>query len=211
MSLSTATFDQRRSAVTDENRQIRVLVIDDDVALCEMLRTTLELEGIAVVEAHHVIHAEKLLAEDVPEAIVLDIGLPGVDGVFYCERLRESPRTRIIPIVAISGSDDAGGRATAAGANAFIRKPLDPLHLLATLEQLVGLAPLEHAISHLHHAGGTGREAGELRRLIQIGQRQHELLTDAYRQTLEALAAALESRDFGTSAHSQRVAAYGPA
>ncbi len=182
-----------------QHRSIRVLVIDDDRLLCEMLRATLELEGIEVAEAHHVIQAEKLLAEAVPDALVLDIGLPGIDGVFYCERLRESPRTQDIPIVVISGSSDAGAQALAAGANAFIHKPLDPVQLLATVERLVGMKPLENQEIGL---------AGELRRLIDIGQRQHDLLTGAYRQTLEALSDALESRDFGTSAHSRRVTSY---
>ncbi|MDP9225626.1 MAG: response regulator, partial [Actinomycetota bacterium] len=185
--------------MVSQHRPIRVLVIDDDRLLCEMLRVALELDGIEVVEAHHVIQAEKLLAEALPDAIVLDIGLPGIDGVFYCERLRESPRTKNIPIVAISGSDDAGHQAIAAGANVFLHKPLDPAHLLATVERLVGLTPFEN-----HEAG----MAGELRRLIDIGQRQHDLLADAYRQTLEALSDALESRDFGTSAHSHRVTSY---
>ena len=182
-----------------QQRSIRVLVIDDDRLLCEMLRGALELEGIEVVEAHHVIQAERLLAEAVPDAVVLDIGLPGIDGVFYCERLRESPRTKTIPIIAISGSEDAGQQAVAAGANAFLHKPLDPINLLASVQRLVGQTPLEH-----HEAG----MAGELRRLIEIGQRQHDLLTDAYRQTLEALSDALETRDFGTSAHSRRVTSY---
>ena len=87
----------------------------------------------------------------------------------------------------------------AAGANAFLHKPLEPLMLLSAVQRLAGLAPLEH-----HDASG----AGELRRLIDIGERQHDLLTGAYRQTLEALADALESRDSGTSAHSHRVTAY---
>ncbi len=182
-----------------QHRSIRVLVIDDDRPLCEMLRVVLELEGLEVVEAHHVIQAEKLLVEAAPDAIVLDIGLPGIDGVFYSERLRASPRTKNIPIVAISGSQDAGHQAVAAGANAFLLKPLDPMHLLATVERLVGLTPFEHQEAGM---------AGELRRLIDIGQRQHDLLTDAYRQTLEALSDALESRDFGTSAHSHRVTSY---
>jgi response regulator RpfG family c-di-GMP phosphodiesterase len=180
-------------------RLIRVLVVDDDLLLCEMFRVALELEGIQVVEAHHVIEAERSLAEGVPDVIVLDVGLPGVDGVFYCERLRESPRTKRVPILAISGSEDAGRQAVAAGANAFLHKPLEPLTLLSTVQRLAGLAPLEH-----HDASG----AGELRRLIDIGERQHDLLTGAYRQTLAALADALESRDAGTSAHSHRVTAY---
>ena len=189
----------------ETHRALRVLVVDDDAALCEMLRQALELEGIDAVEAHHVIESERILTEFAPDAIVLDLGLPGIDGVFYCERLRESRRTRTIPIVAISGSEAAGSRATAAGASAFLRKPLDPLHLIARIEELAGRKPLDHAFEW---AREDGVEPDDLRRLIRIGQRQHEMLERAYRQTLEALADALESRDFGTSAHSRRVTAY---
>jgi ribonuclease P protein subunit RPR2 len=186
------------------HREIQVLVVDDDPALCELLRTTFELEGIKVLDAQHVIEAERILIEFRPDAIVLDIGLPGVDGIFYTERLRESPQTRNIPIIAISGSHEAGARALNAGANAFAGKPFDPISLLTTVERLVGVAPLETALSRIEPAG----DAGELRRLIQIGQRQHDLLQHSYRATLEALVDALESRDFGTSAHSRRVSSY---
>jgi cyclic di-GMP phosphodiesterase len=189
-----------------KDRALRVLVVDDDPALCEMLRLALEVEGIEVVEAHHVIEAERVLVNFMPDAIVLDLGLPGIDGVFYLERLRESRRTRAIPVIAISGSDAAGGRALRAGAKTFLRKPLDPLHLIARIEELAGRKPFDFA---LRDAGGADAvDSGELRRLIRIGQRQHEMLERAYRQTLEALADALESRDFGTSAHSRRVTSY---
>jgi response regulator RpfG family c-di-GMP phosphodiesterase len=187
----------------EEPHPIRVLVVDDDPALCAMLRASLELEGIQVAEAHNVIESESALLEGPLDAIVLDIGLPGVDGVFYCERLRESPRTRGIPIVAISGSEQAGAQACAAGANAFVAKPIDPLRLLASLGELIGVATFEHALRE-----EDGSSAAEIRRLIQIGQRQQELLVESYRRTLGALADALESRDFVTGAHSRRVAAY---
>ena len=187
------------------NSEIKILVVDDDPALCELLRTTFELEGISVLDAQHVIEAERILIGVRPDAIVLDIGLPGVDGIFYCERLRESPQTRTIPIIAISGSHEAGSRALAAGANAFAGKPFDPISLLSTVERLVGIAPLETALGQSEPSGDS---SGELRRLIQIGQRQHDLLQHSYRATLEALVDALETRDFGTSAHSHRVSAY---
>ena len=99
---------------------LRVLVVDDDRGLCEMLRLVLELEGLEVVTANHVIEAEKRLSEQVPDVIVLDIGLPGIDGVFYTERLRDSLRTRRLPIIAISVSEEAGRRARLAGANAVL-------------------------------------------------------------------------------------------
>src|SRR5437660_11498437 len=51
-------------------------------------------------------------------------------------------------------------------------------------------------------------DAADLNRLIEIGRRQHQLLTEAYTQTVAVLASALESRDFGTSRHSRRVTGY---
>jgi response regulator RpfG family c-di-GMP phosphodiesterase len=181
------------------DQPLRILVVDDDRGLCEMLRLVLELEGLSVVTAHHVIEAEKRIAESVPDVIVLDIGLPGIDGVFYCERLRESLRTRRLPIIAISGSEEAGRRARLAGANAVLIKPLEPLHLLATVQKL------SSAKTDPGHVTGA---TPDIMRLIEIGQRQHELLTDAYRQILESLLDALESRDSETSAHSRRVSEY---
>jgi response regulator RpfG family c-di-GMP phosphodiesterase len=187
-------------------RKSQILVIDDDRLLCELLRTTFELEGFEVFEAHHVIEAERELARRQPDAIVLDIGLPGIDGLFYCERLREGPNTGALPVIVISGSDEAGRRAAAAGATAFVRKPFNPLELLTLVEKHIGVVPMTHGID----AGSTAEvaHAADLRRLIEIGQHQHELLDQAYRQTVTALAAALESRDFGTSEHSRRVTAY---
>src|SRR5580765_2012825 len=179
-------------------KSLRVLVVDDDRGLCEMLRLVLELEGLEVVTANHVIEAEKRLSESVPDVIVLDIGLPGIDGVFDTERWRESLRTRRLPIIAISGSEEAGRRARLAGANAVLIKPIEPLHLLSTVNKLCSV-PNESRIEGTHP---------DIMRLIEIGQRQHELMTDAYRQILESLLDALESRDAETNAHSRRVSAY---
>jgi len=182
-----------------------VLVVDDDPLLCELLRATFELEGIEMREAGHVIEAEKIIAAELPDAIVLDVGLPGVDGLFYCERLREAPRTRTVPIVVISGSREAGVSALTVGAQGFFAKPFDPLQLLSMLERLLGIDPF-HRVTREPNVEPAA--IGDLRRLLAIGQRQHELLEVSYRQTVEALAAALESRDFGTIAHSQRVSSY---
>ena len=72
------------------SRTRRVLVIDDDRLLCELVRTTFELEGFEVDVAYDVIEAERSLVESRPDAILLDIGLPGIDGIFYLERLRDT-------------------------------------------------------------------------------------------------------------------------
>jgi len=184
-------------------RRRRVLVIDDDRLLCELIRTTFELEGYDVDSAYDVIEAERSLVESRPDAILLDIGLPGIDGIFYLERLRETPQTSQIPIVAISGSDEVGRTARGAGADAFLRKPFSPLELLALVSPLVrrnGLSAID--------SGNDVVDAADLNRLIEIGRRQHQLLNEAYAQTVAVLASALESRDFGTSRHSRRVTGY---
>ena len=134
----------------------QVLVVDDDDQLCQLIRATLELEGIEVRDAGHVIEAEKQIAERVPDAIVLDVGLPGIDGLFYLQRLRESPATRTTPVVVISGSAQAGVRAEAAGATAYLRKPFDLLDLLSLLQRLDG----PHATRARHRRGDRGAGQG---------------------------------------------------
>jgi response regulator RpfG family c-di-GMP phosphodiesterase len=185
------------------SRTRRVLVIDDDRLLCELIRTTFELEGFEVDVAYDVIEAERVLVESRPDAIVLDIGLPGIDGIFYLERLRETPQTRKIPIVAISGSEEAGRAARALGAEAFLRKPFSPLELIALVSPLIRQVGPELVDSQADVV-----DVADLNRLIEIGRRQHQLLTEAYAQTVAVLASALESRDFGTSRHSRRVTSY---
>jgi response regulator RpfG family c-di-GMP phosphodiesterase len=184
-------------------RTRRVLVIDDDRLLCELVKTTFELEGFDVDSAYDVIEAERVLVASRPDAILLDIGLPGIDGIFYLERLRETPQTRAIPIVAISGSDEAGRAARAAGAEAFLRKPFSPLELLTLVTPL-----LRQAGFGMVDEDNRVVDAADLNRLIEIGRRQHQLLNEAYAQTVAVLASALESRDFGTSRHSRRVTQY---
>jgi ribonuclease P protein subunit RPR2 len=179
----------------------RILVIDDDIALCELLRQALELEGLVVDEAHHVVEADRILLQNIPEGIVLDIGLPGIDGLFYTARLRENPATRRVPIIAISGSKTNGESAVAAGANAFMQKPFDPLELLTLIERAIGREPLAHAF-------GAEENAAELRRLIDIGRRRNELVDGAYREALASIASSLEIRGLDSTSHTPRVTAY---
>jgi response regulator RpfG family c-di-GMP phosphodiesterase len=190
-----------------EARKPMVLVVDDDPLLCEVLRTTFELEGIVTREAGDVVAAEQTLSTQLPDAIVLDVGLPGVDGLFYCARLRESPRTQSVPIVVISGSREAGVLALTNGAQEFVPKPFDPLELLSVVERLLGLSPFAEVLTG-RTTGRTPAENGDLRRLLAISRRQHELLEQSYRETVEALAAAVASRDFGAEEHLQRVTSF---
>src|SRR5207302_6887345 len=107
------------------------------------------------------------------------------------------------PIVAISGSEEAGRAARASGAEAFLRKPFSPLELLALVTPLIRRVGYDETVPNNDLV-----DAASLNRLIEIGRPQHQLLNAAYAQTLAVLASALESRDFGTSRHSRRVTSY---
>jgi len=119
-------------------REIQVLVVDDDPALCELLRTTFELEGIRVLEAQHVIEAERILIGVRPDAIVLDIGLPDYDGTQFVARWRERrPDASEVPIVVVSGRSDRREIAGLLGAAYVCGKPFEIDELVDQVERAV--------------------------------------------------------------------------
>jgi ribonuclease P protein subunit RPR2 len=193
------------------SRGARVLFVDDDPALLMLLRTTFELIDIEFGEAHTAAAATAAVAARPPDVVVLDIGLPDEDGLTLCRRLKSDAATSWIGVVLLTGSgEEAEEPARRAGADAFLRKPFSPLELLAIVERLAG---------GLYEGpfGGTAPAAGDeqlllyandLRRLLQIERGRQELLQRTYRQTVATLASALESKDFGTGLHSQRVQRY---
>jgi response regulator RpfG family c-di-GMP phosphodiesterase len=144
--------------------------------------------------------------------VVLDVRLPGLDGVSFCRRLKSQPETDGIGVVLLTGSEgeDAALAAREAGSDAFLRKPFSPLELLAVVQQLLGKDErLPVRASGEERVGDQVLlYAEDLGRLLEIERGQRTLLQNAYRATVSALAAALESKDTGTRAHSERVRLY---
>jgi len=190
---------------------VRLLLVDDDPGLRALLRATLDAVDVEVDDAADASAAVAAMARRTPDAIVLDVNLPGMDGLAFCRQLKGDRETREIPIVVLSGSD--GGTPAAAleaGADSFLRKPFSPLELLAIVERLAGglygipfratkkRGPQEQLLLY----------ARDLRHLLEIERGQRHLLENAYHETVAALATALETKDTGTRAHSQRVQRY---
>ena len=190
---------------------MRLLLVDDDAGLRALLRTTFEAVDVEVDEAADAATAQRRIAEARPDAIVLDVSMPGMSGVELCARLKGSRVTRDIPIVLLTGSDVANELiANEVGANAFMLKPFSPLELLSVVERLAGGL---HATPFRASRKKQPREqlllyARDLRHLLELERGQRRLLQNAYRETVTALASALESKDTGTGAHSQRVHRY---
>ena len=195
---------------------MRILLVDDDPALRTLLKTTFEVADVAVVEAEDAAAARRKIRSARPDVVVLDINMPGTTGLELCAELKAAPATRDIPIVLLTGSE--GGTEDAAkkaGANAFVRKPFSPLELLAVAERLAGGLVGVPFRATKKHTRGPDEElllyARDLRHMLGVERAQRELLQSAYLQTVSALAGALESKDTGTRAHSQRVQSYATA
>jgi response regulator RpfG family c-di-GMP phosphodiesterase len=188
---------------------IRLLVVDDDANLRALLRTSFEVADIAVEEAENATAAARKIAERHPDVIVLDVGMPGVDGISFCRRLKSDPRTRDIPVVLLTGNADAELNGWQAGAGAFLRKPFSPLTLLTVVERLAARSPgAQPPVTRPPADQQLLMYAQDFRHLLELERGQRQLLQEAYRETVVALAHALESKDGGTGAHSERVRRY---
>jgi response regulator RpfG family c-di-GMP phosphodiesterase len=195
---------------------LRILLVDDDPALRTLLRATFEVADVAVVEAENAEVARRQIRAARPDVILLDVNMPGTTGLELCAELKSAPATRDVPIILLTGADR--GTTTAAkkaGADAIVRKPFSPLELLAVAERLAGGmfgVPFRAAKKRTHKPGEELLlYARDLRHMLEVERGQRELLQSAYLQTVSALASALESKDTGTRAHSQRVQSYASA
>ena len=187
---------------------MRVLLVDDDAALRMLLRTTFEVFDIDVDEAQDARAAERSVLEWPPDVVVLDVRMPGMDGLEFCRRLKGDPATERIAVVMLSGSEGGTSHAAEqAGADAAVRKPFSPLQLLAVVEQLAGS---RYGIPFRSLRSDDPEEqlllyARDLRHVLEIEKGQRALVQAAYRETVAALASARESKDTRTRQHTQRV------
>jgi CheY-like chemotaxis protein len=79
-----------------------VLIVDDYPDTCEMYAAYLDLAGFRPLKANDGYEALRVAAEQVPDVILMDLGLPGIDGYEVTRRLKNDPRTRHIPVVALT-------------------------------------------------------------------------------------------------------------
>jgi response regulator RpfG family c-di-GMP phosphodiesterase len=187
---------------------LRVLVVDDDDGLRALIRTSFEVGEITVDEAESAEAASRKIAASRPDVIVLDVAMPGVDGITFCQRLKSDPGTRDIGVVLLTGAMDLDRQEVAA--DAFLRKPFSPLALLSTVERVGSRDVVGAQAPPLAHPADRQLllYAQDFRRLLDLERGQRLLLENAYRETAVTLAHALEAKDSGTGAHSERVRRY---
>jgi DNA-binding response OmpR family regulator len=115
---------------------LRVLLIDDDVRLQELLKTYLEQNGVHLTSARDGHQGLLRLEQDAFDAVLLDVMMPGMDGLEVCRRIRAKSR---IPILMLTAKGDETDRVVGLelGADDYIPKPFGPRELLARLKAVL--------------------------------------------------------------------------
>ena len=171
---------------------LRVLIVDDDRSQVVFCDAVLRRRGLTIQVAASADEALAQVGSFRPDLVLVDLYMPGVDGMALTARMRELPATLLVPIVFISGEQDVGKRVRAIniGGDDFLTKPVRPAHLIevvvgrakrarALRQQVLGLRP-DAAATPLTRAA-LGQRLRNLRErpaaLISIGIEQAEQLS----------------------------------
>jgi response regulator RpfG family c-di-GMP phosphodiesterase len=185
----------------------RILVVDDDPTLRLLLRVTLAADEFEIEEVASAEEAREVARFWRPAVVLLDVQLPGLDGLSFCRQLTLG-REDAPAVILLTGTRTPAAEAQKAGARAILHKPFSPLDLIALIDGLEE-TPTERLVSL---SEGDAEQllvyARDLSRIVELERSQRRLLQHAYRQTVAALADALEAKDPGTGLHAQRVQHY---
>jgi len=127
----------------NNNKKNTILTIEDTASFRKLIKMTLEFEGFHVIEASDGQSGLDLAHSATPDLILLDLMMPGMDGLQVCQQLKACPHLRAIPIVLLSSSDDSNDieACLQLGAQNYLMKPFRPKMLIDVVrEQLPPVA-----------------------------------------------------------------------
>jgi two-component system cell cycle response regulator len=119
----------------------RVLVVDDILSNVKLLEAKLTAEYFEVITAFNGAECLARMDQGVPDIVLLDVMMPGMDGFEVCRRIKSNPRTAHVPVVMVTALDQPSDRVAGleAGADDFLTKPVDDAALFARVRSLVRL------------------------------------------------------------------------
>ena len=145
---------------------MKILVVDDDRVLADLVAFTLRREGFQVIQAHDGETALQRWTADQPDLLVLDVNLPGLDGFSVCRRIRERASTPIV-LLTVRDEDDDVVHGLGLGADDYLTKPFSPRRLVAHVQAVLRRTNLEISPAH-HQIGDLRFDPG--RREVRLGK-----------------------------------------
>ncbi len=145
-----------------------VLVVDDEKDLVELVKYHLEKEGLKCLEARDGETALQLAKERTPDLMVLDLMLPGVDGLEVCRKLRKDPKTSSIAIIMLTAKAEEVDRIVGLemGADDYMVKPFSPRELVARVKAVL--------------RRGQGQDLPAIKRVgtLEVDEGKHQVTVD---------------------------------
>lgn len=120
-----------------ERQKVKILVVEDDRIDLKLMGAVLQVNGHMVLSDTSAEEAASTVATQLPDVILLDLQLPGIDGLAFLRQLKSDPRTAKVPVVAVTAFNDTYRREEllAAGCDAFLVKPINTRELARQLEE----------------------------------------------------------------------------
>ncbi len=114
----------------------KVLIIEDDTEICEMLGLILQKNGFEACLQYNGKHAVSQILKLHPYAVIMDLWMPGIDGSAVTQKIKKNPKTKNVPVILVSAKNRLEDIAKKSGADAFIAKPFSVSQLLGILNSL---------------------------------------------------------------------------
>ncbi|MCK4912006.1 MAG: response regulator transcription factor, partial [Thermodesulfovibrionales bacterium] len=158
----------------------KILIVEDDPDISEMISYNLGREGYAVIPANNGEDAVAMAQRERPALVVLDIMLPGMDGMEVCRRLKEASGTRHIPIIMLSAKSQETDKVVGLelGADDYVTKPFSPRELIARIRAVLRRAKPREA-AEVVRAGFV--EIDSLRHRVSVSGTEITLTTTEFK------------------------------
>ncbi len=135
----------------------KLLVVDDEREIRDLLKKFLLAEGYEVIVASNGEEAVELAKRENPQIILLDIEMPGIDGIETCKRLKEEEKTRLIPVIMVTAFGNRDIEAYLEGAADVVNKPLEMVELAFRVKSMLRVRyltdELERALAYIEELG----------------------------------------------------------
>lgn len=167
-------------------RPKKILIVEDEREIALLIKHYLEKEGCHTCLAETGLEAQKLVASEHPDLVVLDLMLPQVDGLEVCKTLRRKPETAVLPIIMLTAKNDESDTVIGLelGADDYMTKPFSPKTLVARVKAL--LRRVDRVIDHKPSSLAYGP--------LQMDLTRHEVTTKGHEIPLTA-------KEFGLLEH----------